>query len=166
MINLQKINKGENKMMKVLKQKKFFAGVMLFILTGTSTMVGAAAKSYTNAKTFNDVALPHEYENVTLASAKKTTGNDYGKLHVTKIGGGSKGINVWLRSKKANGEWDVLNSKMRSFTEPGTKELYYTNQDTKYKIPYSKGTSAQVRGENKTRTTLIHDHVSGVAYFN
>ena len=68
--------------------------------------------------------------------------------------------------KKSNGSWDSLESKMRTFTSSGTKMVYYTNSSTGYKIPYAKGTSVQLRGENKTNTTVIKDNVSGNVCFN
>lgn len=110
--------------------------------------------------------MPHGHANTTFASGTKTTDRNYGQLKITYIGGGSSGVNAWMRSKKSNGEWDPLNSKLRTFTKAGTKKMYYKNSSTGYTIPYKKGTKAQVRGENKTNTSLIHDSVSGVAYFN
>ena len=151
--------------MKVLKRKKFIAGIMLFMFAGASSIV-TAADSYSNSKSFTLVSLPHGHANTTFASGTKTTDRNYGQLKITYIGGGSSGVNVWMRSKKSNGEWDPLNSKLRTFTKAGTKKMYYKNSSTGYTIPYKKGTKAQVRGENKTNTSLIHDSVSGIAYFN
>ena len=151
-------------MMKLLNGKKLVIALAMFILLGVSSIV--YAYSYTNSVTFINVQLPHGHANATFASGKKTTGRNYGRVTVTKIGGGSAGVNVWLRSKKSNGSWDSLESKMRTFTTSGTKMVYYTNSSTGYKIPYSKGTSVQSRGENKTNTAVIKDNVSGNVCFN
>lgn len=147
-----------------MRLKKNITAITMFICLGMSSIVFAG--SYENAHAFTNVTLPHGSANTTFKSGTKTTGRTYGKVQITSIGGGSKGVNVWLRSKKSNGEWDVLNSKLQSFTKAGTKDVYYTNSKTGYKIPYSKGTKAQLRGENKTNTSIVKDHVSGVVWFN
>ena len=151
-------------MTRLLSGKKIIVALIMFVLLGVSSTV--YAYSYTNSKIFINVQLPHGHANTTFVSGKKTTGRNYGRVTVTKIGGGSAGVNVWLRSKKSNGSWDSLESKMRTFTSSGTKMVYYTNSSTGYKIPYAKGTSVQLRGENKTNTTVIKDNVSGNVCFN
>lgn len=144
-------------------KRNLIIAVLMLALLGTSATVFAA--TYTNSKTFN-LAMPHLNQNGTAASAKKTTGQSYGKVTVTMIGGGSSGLNCWLRSKKSNGDWDPLNSKYRSFTKKGTKTVYYTNSSTGYKIPHHKGASVQLRLENRTTTQAIRDNVRGTVWFN
>ena len=135
---------------------------MLALIGSTAT---AFAAQYTNSKTFN-TNLPHLNQNVTAASATKTTARSYGKVTISKIGGGSAGINCWLRSKKNDGSWDPLNSKYRTFTKLGTKTVYYKNAETGYTIPHHKGASTQLRMENRTTTQFIRDDVRGTVWFN
>lgn len=145
-----------------IKQKCIIA-ILALLMIGSSVTVFAA--EYANKKTF-DVNLPHLNQNVTAASATKTTARSYGRVQVTKIGGGSDGINCWLRAKKSNGEWDPLNSKYQTFTDLGTKTVYYVNSSTGYEIPHQKGASVQLRMENRTTTQVIKDNVKGNVWFN
>lgn len=144
-------------------KQKFIIGVILLVVMATSASVFAA--SYANKKAF-DLNLPHLNKNATAASAKKTTARSYGKVQVTKIGGGSDGVNCWMRTKKSNGEWDPLNSKYQTFKDTGTKTVYYKNSSTGYTIPHQKGASAQLRMENRTTTQFVKDNVKGNVWFN
>lgn len=137
------------------------ATLMVFVLSA-----GVCAASYTNKVSFSNIKLPHEYGNVTAATGTKTTDRAYGKVQITKIGGNSAGVNCWYRSKSSNGNWDSLESKLVSFTSPGTKTLYYKNSSTGYTIPHGKGVTAQLRMENKTNTLVVKDKASGYCWFN
>lgn len=128
---------------------------MLFLLiTMVITTSSAFALDYTNSQYYNS-PLPHLNQNTTVADADKTTSRGYGKVSVYSIGGGSEGVNCWLRT---DGDQYNLNYLV-SFTSPGTKTLYYES-------PYGEGIFAEVRMENITTTQFIRDTVSGVAWLN
>ena len=75
-------------------------------------------------------------------------------------------MNCWFRSKLPDGSWDPLTSKMLTFYDKGKQRAFYVNTGTGYKIPYSKGTSVQLRGENIYTTLFFRDNVKGNVWFN
>lgn len=134
--------------------------VILSLFLALIPVTAFAADQYDsgNTKTFTDIALPHECDNVTFATANKSTNRDYGKVEITKIGGNSSGVNCWFRSK-VNGEWVYQSGHVVFFTTTGTKKVTYGTAS-------STGTTVQLRGENNTSTLFVKDKVSGKVWFN
>lgn len=139
-----------------LKKKRLTKKLsMLFLLMAlVVTTSSAFALNYTNSHSYN-ASLPHLNKNTTVADDDKTTSRGYGKISVSSLGGGSKGVHCWLRTDGDQYDLDYL----VSFTSPGTKTLYYAS-------PYGTGIFAEARMENITTTQFFRDSVRGVAWLN
>ena len=155
----KKSNGEEEKMISIKNKKQVTCLLIIFSLfVALIPATSYAASKYENSGPFVNVALPHVCDNVTLATAEKSTDRDYGKAEITKIGGGSSGVNCWFRSK-VNGEWKHKTGDVAFFTTTGEKRI-------DYQTAYVKGTTVQLRAENNTSTQFVKDKVSGEVWFN
>ena len=155
----KKSNGEEEKMISIKNKKQVTCLLIIFSLfVALIPATSYAASKYENSRPFVNVALPHVCDNVTLATAEKSTDRDYGKAEITKIGGGSCGVNCWFRSK-VNGEWKHKTGDVAFFTTTGEKRI-------DYQTAYVKGTTVQLRAENNTSTQFVKDKVSGEVWFN
>lgn len=144
-------------MRKNKKFKVFIIGMMLSVMMIPATALAAN----TNYKSFSDVKLPNEHDNTTLASAKKTTSTKYGQVKISDYTS-SEGVNVWFRSY-SGGDWHYYLPYVVSFTSKTTKNVYYCDASSSY---YAKGTSVQLRAEDRANTILFQNKVTGSVYFN